>query len=130
MSQVLAAMAVLAWSLGAAAMPVVGWIWVRARRPRLTLIVFGAILVAEIAWLVRVAAGGIGVLLDPEVSGTGWTEWMLGVAGIASLLSGLRGLGGKGVGLVAPLSDPDSALQVGIGFLGVGYLLRQLALTL
>jgi hypothetical protein len=123
-------MAVLAWGLGAAVMPMVAWVWLRARRPRLTLIVFAAILVAEIAWLVRVAAGGVAALLDPEVSDTGWTGWMLGAAGIISLLSGLRGLGRKGLGLVASLSDPDSALQVGIGLLGVGYLLRQLALTL
>ena len=132
MSRALAAAAVLAWAIGAVAMPVAAWLWLRAGRRRLLLIAFAGGLVAELSWLASVAANGLDVLLDPgwKEGLTGWAAWAAGVGGLAALVSGLKPGGEPARGGAAGPRDPDRAVEIGIGFFGLGILLRQLALAL
>ena len=130
MSRALAAAAVLAWAVGAVAIPVTAWLWFRAGRRRLLLIAFAGGLVAELSWLASVAAGGLDVLLNPRWKEglTGWAAWAAGVGGLAALVSGLRPRAGAGLGRSGGVRDPDRAAEIAVGLFGLGILLRQLAL--
>jgi hypothetical protein len=121
--------AVVAWSVGAAAMPIAAWIWLRrdGRRPALALVAFAAGLVAQVAWLYEIAANGLGVLLIPERGPDGVFAWGLGVTGVAALISSVGAGSREGPG---GLLVPDRALQLAFGLFGLGVLLRQIALTL
>jgi hypothetical protein len=123
-SGALAAGAVAAWALGAAAMPVVAWLWVRDGRRRLGFVAFAGAMVAQVSWLALVAGSGLAVLLDPRAKGVpdGWVGWVAGVGGLAALVSGLRPR-------AAPRRRSDLAAEMGIGLFGLGVLLRQLALA-
>ncbi|MGH7565459.1 MAG: hypothetical protein ACREK2_01380 [Gemmatimonadota bacterium] len=132
MSRALAAAAVLAWAVGAVAIPVAAWLWFRAGRRRLLLIAFAGGLVAELSWLASVAADGLDVLLNPRWKEglTGWAAWAAGVGGLAALVSGLNPRREPERGGGACVRDPDPAVEIGVGLFGLGILLRQLALTL
>jgi hypothetical protein len=113
-------MAVLAWGLGAVATPLLARAWLRERRPALGLVVLAAMCAMEVVWLARAATAGMPALLDPADRGD-FTQWTLGVVGSASLVQ------------VVPrpsLDDTEDAFRLGLGFLGLGYLFRQLALIL
>ncbi|HJU87182.1 MAG TPA: hypothetical protein VJ788_07450 [Gemmatimonadota bacterium] len=104
-------------------------IWLRrgGRRRVLALVAFVGGLVAQAAWLYEVAAGGLGVVLEPDAGLSGWGAWSLGFAGLVALVSGLRaGLAAGGGGLL----DPDRAFEVAVGLLGVGVLLQQIGRAL
>jgi len=124
-SRALAVAAVAAWTLGAAAMPAAGWLWLRDDRRRLGLVAFAAALVAQGSWLALAAAGGLGVVLDPRAEGYpgGWTAWAVGAGGVAALASGLRPRPRRG-----RLRTSDRVAEIGVGLFGLGVLLRQLAL--
>ena len=126
MSGALAGAAVAAWVLGAAAMPVVAWLWIRDHRRRLGLIAFAGALVAQGSWLALAASGGLAPLLDPRAPGlpAGWVGWAVGVGGLAAFASGLRPRG------AARHGRSDRAAEIGVGLFGLGVLLRQLALVL
>ena len=118
MSEVLAAVAVLAWGLGAVATPLLARAWLRARRPSLGLVVLAAICAMEVAWLGRAGTEGMPGLLDPADRGD-FTQWTLGVVGAASLVQVLPR---------PSLDDTEDAFRLALGLLGLGYLFRQLAL--
>jgi hypothetical protein len=126
---VLAWSAVAAWAIGAAAMPVVAWIWLRrgGRRRAVVLIALAAGLVAQVAWLYEVAAGGPDAVLGAEAGLDGWGAWSLGVAGLIAIVSGLGAVRDRGSG--GPI-DPDRAFEAAIGLFGTGVLLQQIARTL
>lgn len=125
MSRALAAAAVAAWSLGAAAMPAVAWLWIRDGRRRLGLIAFAGALVAQLSWLALVAGSGLAILVDARAEGFpgGPTGWAVGVGGIAALASGLWPRAER-----ARFRGSDRAAEIGVGLFGLGVLLRQLAL--
>jgi hypothetical protein len=121
--------AVIAWALGAAAMPIGAWIWLRrgGRRRALALVALTGGLVAQAAWLYEVATDGLGVVLEPDAGLDGWGAWALGFAGVVALVSGLRAGWER-----APsgLLEPDRVFEVAIGLFGVGVLLQQIARAL
>lgn len=121
--------AVAAWAIGAVAMPVVAWIWLRGdgRRRAVVLIALAAGLVAQVAWLYEVATGGPDAVLEAEAGLDGWGAWSLGVAGLIAIVSGLRAGWERGSG--GPV-DPDRAFEAAIGLFGTGVLLQQLARAL
>jgi hypothetical protein len=107
-------------------MPVAGWIWVRARKPRwpLALAAFAGGLVAEAAWLHAVVERGPTAVLDADLGLGGWGAWSLGVAGLVALCSGLVAGLKNGVG---GMREPDLAFEVAVGLFGTGVLLQQIA---
>lgn len=125
--RLLAIGAVIAWAVGAVMMPIAAWIWLRAGRRRWMLIAFAGGLVAQAGWVYEVAVQGLYSVVDPatDVGMTGWTAWALGAGGVAGLVSGTRRAPGTGV-----VSRPDRALELGLGFLGLGVLLQQTAMAL
>ena len=127
MRTALAAAAVLAWIIGAAAMVVAAWVRLRTGRRGLIVAAYAGGLIAQVAWLLPVAAKGIAAVRDPagDVGMTGWAAWAVGAGGVAALVSGLRGPKGRG----PLLSDPDRTGELALGFFGAGVLLRQLALV-
>ncbi len=127
MIRVLAIGAVLAWAVGAVTMPVAAWTWLRAGRRRWMLIAFAGGLVAQAGWVYEVAVQGLHSVVDPatDVGMTGWTAWALGAGGVAGLVSGTRRAPEAGL-----VSRPDRALELGLGFLGLGVLLQQIARAL
>ena len=129
MIRALATGAVVAWAIGAIAMPLAAWIWLRGsgRRRVLALVAFAGGLVAQVAWLYEVATGGLSVVLEPDAGLDGWGAWSLGVAGLVAIVSGLKAGLEQGPG---GLLDPDRAFEVAIGLFGVGVLLQQIARTL
>lgn len=129
MSRVFAMAAVVVWAIGAVALPILARTWWRGRRSRWMLVGFAGGLVAQIAWLVAVADGGLASVLDPEtdVGLAGWAAWALGVGGVAGLLSGLESYTKRGPDA---LRDPDRAFEIAIGLFGLGILLQQVARAL
>ena len=127
MIRVLAVGAVLAWAVGAVTMPVAAWIWLRAGRRRWMLIAFAGGLVAQAGWVYEVAVHGLQSVVDPatDVGMTGWTAWALGAGGVAGLVSGTRRTRTAGF-----VSRSDRTLELGLGFLGLGILLQQIARAL
>ena len=108
-------------------MPFAAWAWIRSGRRRWMLAAFGAGVVAQAAWLREVAAGGLSAILRPDAGLNAWGAWSLGVAGLVALVSGLGSVlrsGREG------LLHPDRALEIAIGFFGVGVLLQRIALAL
>jgi hypothetical protein len=108
-------------------MPVAAWIWFRAGRRRWMLAAFASGLVAQAAWLAAVAANGLDAILapTPQVGFTGWAAWALGIGGVAGLVSGMRGATETG----RTIAQSDRAMELSIGFFGLGVLLQQLART-
>lgn len=127
MRTALAAAAVLAWIMGATAMAVAAWVRLRAGRRRLIVAVYAGGLIAQVAWLLPVAAKGLAAVRDPagDVGMSGWAAWGVGAAGLAALVSGLKGPTGRG----SLLSDPNRTGELALGLFGAGVLLRQLALV-
>ncbi|HEY7471235.1 MAG TPA: hypothetical protein VIE68_02710 [Gemmatimonadota bacterium] len=109
------------------AMPIAAWIWLRGGGRRWAIVAFSGGLVAQVAWLREVATGGLDAVLGPDVGLSGWGAWSLGAAGLVAALSGLGA--GTGPGREDRI-DPDRALEIAIGFLGVGVLLQRIAVAL
>lgn len=127
MRSALAAVAVLTWIMGAAAMAFAAWLRLRTGRRGLIVAAYAGGLIAQVAWLRGVAAKGIAAVWDPagDVGMTGWAAWAVGTGGVAALLSSLRGSKGR----ESLLSDPDRTGELALGLFGAGVLLRQLALV-
>ena len=127
MRSALAAAAVLAWIMGAAAMAVAAWLRLRTGRHRLIVAAYAGGLIAQVAWLLPVAAKGLAAVWDPagDIGMRGWAAWAVGAAGVAALLSSQRDSKGRR----SLPSDPDRTGELALGLFGVGVLLRQLAIV-
>lgn len=127
MIRVFAMGAILAWAAGAVAMLIAAWVWLRAGRPRWMLVAFTGGLVAQAGWVYGAAMQGLPAVVDPmtTVGMTGWAGWVLGMGGLGGLVSGMRRGPETGRG-----NRSNRALELGLGFLGLGLLLQQIAMAL